>query len=110
MRRLSRVEAGDRRSEVWRLGFSKHKENPNPSKNKPEDPAGLTAGMAPPPEAPLKSAQVRNGSNRKQPPERDKQDESRSAKMNIDKEQNKEEEQNSDSKGGSRPPGSCLSK
>ena len=94
----------------WQLGFSKDKENPNLSNGRSEDPAGLTTGMTPPPEAPPKSTQVRNGSTWRQPLEQDKVDESGSGEKNIDKEQNKEGEKKSDLIGGSRPLSSCLPK
>lgn len=60
--------------------------------------------------APSKAGQVRNGSSRKIPLDRDKEDDHRSGEKQADQVQSIDEDQTPDERNGSRQLGSCLPK
>ena len=72
----------------------------------PEDPAGLTASMALVSNALPKASQNRNGDMNRETPECDKHDEVR----NAGKDDSRDENKSSDTKGGNRSPGTSLPK
>lgn len=86
------------------------KENPIPGNDRPEDPAALTAGMAPVTIAPSITSQIRNNINRKIPPDRDKGKDHSTGEKQTEQVHPIEEEQTPKGRKGSRQSGSCLPK
>ena len=85
-------------------------ENPTPGNGRPEDPAGLTVGMALVTVAPSTASQIINGTSRKSPPDKDKGKDYSTDEKQTEQVHPIEGELTPEGRKGSRQPCSCLPK